>query len=193
MFALVIQSKTFNYVISLAPLFAILLAAGVDRLSRALAGIGRVAVLLILGVTLAQGANAIVQMQVTASQRAPAEQLLQKLNAAIPPQARVFGHNNYWLGLSNREYRAVALLFYLSDPNLNRAPVSLSRALDIISPQIVLMDPPLAQIFADRSTPELNQRADDFWSYMQAHHARIISQLQDGQGQVVQVYQLDQQ
>jgi hypothetical protein len=69
--------------------------------------------------------------------------------------------------------------------------VSFDVAMGIAAPQVVLLDEPMRQVFADRSTPFARDRADRFWAFMNRRGARIVRELRDRAGALLQVYQLD--
>ncbi len=193
LFALLIQPKVFHYLVTIAPLFAMLLAWGLARMLAARSTLWRTSAWLILGLIVIQGLSGLTRLQAKASHSISSETFLNELRQDVPPSARVIlGPPQYWLGLSDRDYRSFGLPVYLSDPTATAAPISFDAALGRVSPQIVFLDPNLMLFLTDRSTPFSRARSDEFWAYMHQHRARVIAELPDGEANLVQVYQLDQ-
>src|SRR5205823_2944539 len=111
LFALLINPKPFNYLITIVPLFCLVLAVGFSRLLSTPRRMVQIFAGCILVVTLLQGTLGIYQMQVTASRSVPANQSLEQLRAGIPAHRRVLGHPQYWLGFMDDEYRSFLLPF----------------------------------------------------------------------------------
>ena len=185
--AVLVQSKNFDYLISLVPLVtmaAAWLLAGLwqSRRWRAVAAL----VLLSIGLS---GTISLIQMQRHAEQATTPNAFFAELQQIIPPDARVIGVPQYWLALSDRAYRSIVLPFYLSDPALNRAPLSFEAALTAIAPQFVVIDPSLVETFGDRSSP--HDQGVSFWAYLNRHDAQVVATLTDNDGSLMQVYRLN--
>lgn len=192
LFALLVKLKSFNYLISVAPLFAVAIAWPIARWLRSPRRTVRLTAAGLLALVAAQGLSGVMQMQFVASRAPSSEAFFTELRRAVPPKARVLGLPQYWLGLTDREYRSFALPFYLSDPASNRDAISFEAALDRIAPQFVLIDPPVIGALTDQSTRRNRAVTAEFWSYMRRHQARLIRELREPGGTTVLVYRLDQ-
>ena len=191
LFALLLDSKSFNYLASLAPLFAIALAWMLVDMYRSHRWIARTAAVLVGLPIVMFGVAGIAHMQRAAAQAEPPARFHSDLDRAVPATARVLGLPQYWLALIDREYRSFVLPFYLSDPQANRSAISFEAALGDVAPDIVLLDPIMARIFADVSTSDYRERGEQFQAYLRRHRARVVAEVRDPGGAPVQVYQLD--
>lgn len=190
LFALLIEPKTYNYLIAVAPIWALLLAWGASWLWRAAPRAGRRLVAAGLAVILIQGGVSIAQSQVRAAQvRRPAETFAE-LRVLIPPGARVLGHQHYWPGLYDREFRSFGLPFFLAGADMTPTPVTFREALEQVGAEYVLLDPVMQAVFAAPLEAEAAANAEQFWDFMDDHDARLLTTLPGGAEGPVQVYQL---
>ncbi len=203
LFALLVKFKLYNYLVGMVPLMAILVAWCLTWLLQSQKLTRRTATIILIALLTLQGAWGIVQMQLTAVQISPPSQFLAELRETVPPSARVIGINQYWLAFTDRDYRSWVLPLYLSTPS-NPHPISFQAAMNHVAPQIVLLDVGMAQILADRSSSDSTIQSDpirdimsghsageQFWDFMGMHRARLISEVHDHYGALIQIYQLD--
>jgi len=185
---LLINLKRFYYLIAVVPLFAIVLAWACVGLwqrsnrSRTLAALGLI-------VMVGQGAFGILLLQQTANQVEAPEQFYLELQALVPPAlTRIYGPHEYWFAFYDREYRGFVLPLLLSRAQSS----SFGTAMQEIAPQVVLLNPYLTDVLArmDRCG-EPPSCADQFWQFMAAHQATLLAEVQDYQGQPVQIYLLE--
>jgi 4-amino-4-deoxy-L-arabinose transferase-like glycosyltransferase len=191
LFALLVKIKRLSYLVTVAPLFAILVAALLARLFEARRGAYRTVVVLIIGLTVFQGAWAIVRMQRTANQAVAPRQIFSELRQVVPSSARVLGRETYWLALADRQYRSFYLPLLLSDPERHGNPIPFAEAMKLNAPDFVLLDATTMQNLLDRSRPMMSAYHDEFWAYMKQHKARLIREIPENGGMPIQVYQLD--
>jgi hypothetical protein len=152
----------------------------------------RYGAVLVIVTTSVFGLNGIVTLQSKASQAEPAQHFLAQLRAVVPTSARVLALPDYWIGLTDNEYRVFYLLFYFSMPVTADEPMALDEALDKIAPDVILLDAPMQRFFADHSTPESDARSNQFWTYMKQHNGRRIRTILDNHGSPIEIYQLTQ-
>ena len=190
-FTLLVRTKRFDYLVSVAPLFAILLAGGLVRLLESRHAATRRLAFIVLAVAVLQGSLAIVRMQWTASQTEKPDKFFAELRQSIPPSARVLGREVYWLALADREYRSFFLPFILSDPERSKNPIPFAQAMNQSAPQVVLLDPIVSRYFEDHSRALTSKYRDEFWAYMRQHNARLVREIRDNSGVPVQVHQLE--
>ncbi len=146
LFALLIRVKTFNYLVGIAPLYALALAwcfvTFFNAWHRA-----RFAIVLILAVASLQSAWSIGTMQAFANRYGRSTKIFyQNLRQATPTTGRILGAPQYWLAMPQRDYRATILPFFLSNPRLNQHPLGFEEALTQIKPDIVFVDAHIADI-----------------------------------------------
>lgn len=188
--AVLIQHKLFNYLISVAPVWALMLAWGALRWFRAAGWVGRLAGLALLALLVGQGMWAMLQLHQRARQLPSPQNFLAELRRVVPPNQRILGTHDYWLALPDRDYRSYAIPIYLAEATLNPAPVSFGEALEQLAPEIVLLDARMLSVLNDVSTPAKRARSQEFWAYMHTHHAHVIAQILNYQNAWVWVYQL---
>ncbi len=191
LFALLVKIKRFSYLVTVAPLFALLVAALLAHLLEARRGAYRAVVVVIVGLTVFQGAWAIFRMQRTASQAVPPRQIFSELRQVVPSSARVLGREIYWLALADRQYRSFYLPLLLSDPERHENPIPFAEAMKLNAPDIVLLDATTMRNLLDRSRPGMSVYHDEFWAYMSQHKARLIREIREDGGMPLQVYQLE--
>jgi hypothetical protein len=187
--ALLIRIKTFNYLISAAPLWAMLLAWGIKRLfeinhpGRWLAWAG-------LGLIIIQGSLSIGRMQGYACQAQVPEKMFAELRRIVPPSGRILGPARYWLALHDQEYISLVLPFFLSNPQYSDQPVPFETAIAQIAPQFVVVDLYSEEYQNNYAPPPVRRGASLIRAYLANHHARLIGTLRDNYGQPIEVYQL---
>ena len=190
--ALLIRVKTFSYLLSVTPLWAILLGWNLQRWWAGGPWVKRG--LMIGGLTLlvVQGGLGIVKMQVMANHAQSPRAFFAEIRQYVPSSGRVLGSTRYWLALSERDYRSWVLPFFLSNPKFVTTPVSFEEAMRQVAPQIALVDAHVAE-FQDNYAPAWAKHSRANWiaAYLQNHHARLIHELRDNYGQPFKIYQLD--
>ncbi|PYV18661.1 MAG: hypothetical protein DMG07_03445, partial [Acidobacteria bacterium] len=187
--ALLVRNKRFDYLASVAPLFAILLGWGLARLIEA-RGYSRAVAVALLGILGAQGAWAIARAHRDAARLPAPANLFRALRLEIAPGSRVLGRLRYWIALRDAEYRAFGLPFLLSDPRSSPVPISLEEALSQTAPDFVLIDAPLARALSGDSSHAASARRDEFWAYMRRRGARLVREIPDVPDGPLRVYRL---
>ncbi len=188
-FALLIRVKTFSYLLSVAPLWAMVLAWGGVRLFEQ-GQVGRwLAVAGISGLVL-QGGLGIGQMQAYASQAEAPERMWADVRQLVPPTGRILGPSRYWLALPQRDYISLVLPFFLSNPQYNGRAAPFEAAVTQIGPQVVIVDLYEAEFQDNYAPPPLRHRASLLRDYLARHRARLVGTLRDNYGQPIEVYQL---
>jgi 4-amino-4-deoxy-L-arabinose transferase-like glycosyltransferase len=193
LFALLISKKSFYYLMTVAPLFALALAWGLAWLLRSPQRVRRMVAWAIIALVVIQGVAGIARMQQAARRIRPPEQFFAELRQVIPPAARVIGPQQYWLALPDREYRSFGLAFLLADPTVSVRPLAFDAALEQVAPRFVLLNSNIAEALTvtDRLIPLARPRGEQLWEFMRRHRARAIYELRDSDGLAVQLYQLD--
>jgi len=189
LFALFIYIKTFNYLISVAPLWAMLLAWALGQLFR-WQPTGRWAAAALMGAVVVQGSLSLAWMQSYASRAEPPERLYGNLRHAVPRASRVMGPGRYWLALTDRDYRSLILPFILSNHKYNADAVSFDQAMAAVAPQFVLVDLYSDEFQNNYAPPAVRRQANIVRDYLLRHRARLLETLPDNYGQPVEIYQL---
>jgi hypothetical protein len=191
LFALLIRVKTFNYLVSIAPFYALMVAWCIVALFNRGRG-ARAVVVLILAISTVQSAWSIGAMQFFANRHGRDTNIFyQRLQKVTPPQGRILGAPQYWLAMPQRDYRAAILPFFLSNPRLNQHPLKFEEALTQIKPDIVFIDAHIADIsdnYGEHLRDTLRAPLRDF---LQKRNARLIARIADNYGEPFLIYQLD--
>ena len=190
LFALLIYIKTFNYLISVVPLWAMMLAWALGQLYRWRPA-GRLAAAALMGVVVVQGSLSLAWMQTYAARAEPPERLYADLRHAVPRASRVLGPGRYWLALTDRDYRSLILPFLIANPKYKADAVSFDQAMAAVAPQIVLVDLYSDEFQNNYAPPELRHRPNLIRDYLLRHQARLLQTIPDNYGQPVDVYQLE--
>jgi hypothetical protein len=188
--AVLIRTKTFTYLISVAPLWALVLAGALAWLYRWRPA-GRWVVAGALGVVMVQGGLSLAWMQTYANRAEPLNRLYAGLQRAVPPGSRVLGPGRYWLALTGCDYRSLVLPFFISNGQYTASPVSFDQAMDALAPQIVLVDLYSDEYQNNYAPRPLRHKRNLVRAYLDRHRARLLQTLPDNFGQPVEVYQLD--
>jgi hypothetical protein len=191
LFALLIRVKTFNYLVSIAPFYALMLAWCIVALFNSGRG-ARIFIVLILSISTVQSAWSIGAMQFFANRHGRSTQTFyQKLQQATPATGRILGSPQYWLAMPQRDYRATILPFFLSNPRLNRYPLKFEEALTQIKPDIVFIDAHIADISDNYGDYLRDTQRAPLRNFLLKHNARIIAKIADNYGEPFLIYQLD--
>ena len=191
LFALLIRVKTFNYLISIAPFYALILAWCFVTLFNS-GRRARWAVVLILTITTLQSAWSIGTMQQFANRFGRSTEIFyQDLRRVTPAQGRILGAPQYWLAMPHREYRATILPFFLSNPRLNQHPLEFDEALTQIKPDIIFIDAHIADISDNYGDHLREARRTPLRNFLRKHNARLTAEIGDNFGEIFQIYQLE--
>lgn len=193
LFALLLQPKTYSYLVGLWPLAALLLAwLGVQlwELRRG-ALLWRAAVALLLAAALAEGGA-----HITAARAAPAtsyEALGARVAAHIPAGARVLGLHTYWLALRQFPFRSWAVPVLLANGRYNHEEtLSFDQALERVGPDVVLVDREMNAFFEALADPAHPQHAwlAQYHAFMRRHGARLVATVEDATYGRIEIYSL---
>ena len=142
--ALLVNVKRFYYLISVVPLFAVVLAWGFTALLGAPRRVVRVAAAAVLVLAAAEGAVAIVRMHEAAARCSPPAGFLVRLRGAVGPAAqRILGPHPYWFAVPGRDY----LSFTVPVSIMAAEHGSLGDALTTAAPDTVLLTPYLIDVY----------------------------------------------
>ncbi len=191
LFALLIRVKTFNYLVSIAPFYALMVAWCIVTLFNTGRG-ARLTVILILTISTLQSAWSIGTMQYFANRHGRDTKVFyQQLRQATPPQGRILGAPQYWLAMPQRDYRATILPFFLSNPRLNQHPLEFEAAMTQIKPDIIFIDAHIADISDNYGDHLRDTRRTPLRNFLLKHNARLIAKIADNYGEPFFIYQLD--
>lgn len=190
-FALLLQPKTTFYLPNLLLLFTLAVAWALTDLLAWVSRPFRYALLLGLGLVMAQGAWDLALLHQAASQRQPPQRFLQEIRLAIPPGQRVLGMPEYWFALPEPGYRTYQVAIVLTDPMRHHAPLSFTQALAQIAPDYVVVDPIIATFFASPELDAYTSHRREFQLYMDRHQAQLVKTIRNNLDQPLYIYQLN--
>jgi len=163
LFALLIYLKLTNYLITLAPLFALVMAWGLLKVGQ-IANLsyskrrGRVGLLRLLVVCLVfligvEGVSRFVRLEQRAATATPYVEFSAAIQEHIPPDGRILALHNYWFGFQDWDYRSWFVPLLQTNPDYWQPPLSIEAALNGVDPTIILIDQRMRGFFeADPET-----------------------------------------
>ena len=190
MFVVLLRVKTFNYMIALWPLGALLLAwFGIWLWDRRLLAV-RLALLTLLGLIAAEGTTRVVHARSNARQTTPYDWYEAEVASCIPPGSLVLGLQHYWLGLRHYTYRTWLLPIDMATPLYYHEPMSLDEAIEGVNPTIILVDRHIDDVMkkaADLDDP--NHRLHvGFERFKARRHAKLTCVIRDHTYGAMQIY-----
>jgi hypothetical protein len=191
LFAVLVNEKRFYYLVTIAPLFAILLAWGAAHFLQSKKRYWQFGAMVVMTVALIQGIMGITHLHTTASNRDSPTVFFAQLREIVPHERRVLGPQQYWPALYQEEYQATTLLFIISNPKAADL-LTFDEAFVMISPEIVVVDSDLIS-WLKTSPVHAPTIEETFWTLMEQQDAKLIGELSDNEGRPVQIYQLRQE
>jgi 4-amino-4-deoxy-L-arabinose transferase-like glycosyltransferase len=192
LFTVLVQAKSYNYIIAFWPLATLVLATAlVDTWQ---SGTRRTRTLLAVTLTaaLAEGTMATVAWQRDARRVTPYDDFTGQIGARMEPGARVLGLQQYWLGLRQFDYTSWLLPVWLTDPRFIDEPVPLDVALERVAPDYILIDRNMASYFetlADRAHPD-HARLLRWRDFSRRHNATLTATVNDSTYGEMQIYRV---
>lgn len=183
LFALFLHEKRVYYLITIIPLFAMVLAWAMVQTWNS----GQRSLQLIIGgallLTVLQGVKGIVALHAQAADRVSPVQFFATLREAAPPDGIILGPQTFWPAFADRDYRSVVYLAQLTLPGRPEYK-PFPQALEILAPEVVVVHPLWFAWFKEE-----DQTA--FWAYLETRRAHLVGEWVDHEGYAVQMYQLN--
>lgn len=196
LFALLLSFKTFSYLATLWPLFALTIAAGFIHVWQAPTPRRwwRPALSLLFLLAVVEGIFTNARLQLVAQQATPYQVFSQAVAAQLPPQSRVLGLQHYWLGLAqhSRTYQSILVPIFWTSPLYVAQPLSFSQAVQADSPQVILLDQIMLNFLTETTAPDhpLHQLGLDIWAYLAERQAKLVGRVDDATYGRMEIYQL---
>jgi 4-amino-4-deoxy-L-arabinose transferase-like glycosyltransferase len=197
LFAVLLTFKTFTYLGTLWPLFAIVLAAGFIHVwhARTTHRWWRPLLVLLFGLALVEGMLTGWYTQRLAQRTTPYQTFTQAIADQLPPNSRLMGLQHYWLGLvdESQDYRSILVPIFWTNPEYVRHPVSFSQATQTVSPQFILLDQIMLDFLAETADPDHNYHTLglEMQAFLAQPEVRLIAELDDPSYHHLRIYQLD--
>ena len=190
MFAALLNVKTVNYMIALWPLAALLLAWLGTWLWRRGHLVARLALVMLLGLIVQEGAVRVARSGAIARQVTPYDWYESEVAGCIPPGSLVLGLQRYWLGLRQFRYRSWLLPIDVTNLLYTDAPIGLEEALDRVNPDVVLVDRHIDELMTQAASLEnANHRLHaGFEAFKMRRHATLTCVIRDHTYGTMQVY-----
>lgn len=196
LFALLLSFKTFSYLATLWPLFALTIAAGFIHAWQAPAPRRwwRPVLSLLFLLALAEGIFTNARLQLLAQQTTPYQVFSQAVAAKLPPHSRVLGLQHYWLGLAqhSRTYHSILVPVFWTNPYYVPQPLSFAQALQADPPQVILLDQIMLDFLTETTAPDhpLHQLGLDIWAYLAERQVRLIGRVDDATYGRMEIYEV---
>lgn len=196
LFALLVTYKTFSYLATLWPLFAIIIAAGFMHLWRQCRpGRGwRVVLVGLWLLAMCEGGLTQWRMQNLAQQTTPYQLYTAKIAAQLPPQTRLMALQHYWLGLAQHSagYRSILVPVFWSSPKYVEPPRPFAQTANLIPPDVILLDQIMLDFLAKTADPaaELHPLQQQIWRYLADRQARLTGVVDDPSYGRLEIYRL---
>jgi 4-amino-4-deoxy-L-arabinose transferase-like glycosyltransferase len=192
MFVVLLKVKSFNYMIALWPLGALLLAwLGTWLWARGRV-LARVALLTLLALILSEGAIQVARARSRAKEVTPYDWYESEVAGCIPPGSLVLGLQRYWLGLRQYRYRSWLLPIDLADPRYSVESISLDDALDRLGPDVILVDRNIDELMTEAAHADNPNHSLQvgFEAFKRRRHAMLTCVIRDHTYGTMQVYSL---
>lgn len=154
MFLVLLKVKTINYMIGLWPLGVLMLAwLGIwlwDRRS----ALVRIGIVVLLALILGEGTTRIAHARTAARRTDSYDRYAREIALCIPAGSLVLGLQHYWLGLRQYAYRTWLMPINYAHPLYYHDPVPIENALELINPDIILIDRYMARFFERAAHPD---------------------------------------
>jgi 4-amino-4-deoxy-L-arabinose transferase-like glycosyltransferase len=196
LFAFLLSFKTFSYLATLWPLFALAMAAGWRRVWEAETGYRwwRPALLFFFLLAVSEGIFFQMRLQTSGHQMTPYHTFTQAIASKLPPHSRIMGLQHYWLGLAEHSaaYRSILVPIFWTNDRYVPQPTSFSQAVDAIPPDVILLDQIMLNFLAETAAPDhpLHQLGQEIWAYLHRRQVHDVGQVDDPTYGRVQIYQL---
>jgi hypothetical protein len=196
LFTLLLSFKTFSYLATLWPLFALAIAAGGWHgwQAQTTRRWWRPLLLLIVLTTTSEGVLSQLWLHHIAQAFTPYQRFTQTIAAQAPPGSRILGLQHYWLGLAETDpnYHSILTPIFFTDSRYVPHPLTFTEAVELRPPQVVLLDQIMLNFLAETESPQHphHQLGQDIWNYLNMRQARLIGQIDDPTYGRVEIYRL---
>jgi hypothetical protein len=140
LFLLLLKVKTFNYMIAIWPLGALMIAWVAIRLWDETGRLTRALMITLAVLAMLEAGSRIGHAGALATSITPYDSYEQRIAGCIPPRSRVLGFQHYWLGLRQFPYRSWLLPLNEANPDFAADPLPFDQAIDRVQPDVLLLD-----------------------------------------------------
>jgi 4-amino-4-deoxy-L-arabinose transferase-like glycosyltransferase len=195
LFALLLKFKTFTYLATLWPLFALVVACGwVGLWGAANRRLWRIGIAALFCSAMVIGGLRTLRVHQFAQGTTPYRTLTEQIAALLPPDTRLLALQHYWFGLADRtrHYRSLLVPIFKTNPLYVADPIPFAQAVDEIPATVLLLDQPIQDLLADTydlDSPE-NSLGMQILDYLNSHNAKLLGVIDDPSYGKFYVYQI---
>ncbi|MEM7346819.1 MAG: hypothetical protein AAF485_21475, partial [Chloroflexota bacterium] len=197
LFGLLLSFKTFSYLATLWPLFALVIAVGFIYAWQMPTNYRwwRPVLVFIFILPVFEGAFTIYQTHQIAKRTTPYEQFMHTVSDKLPPDSHVLGLQHYWLGLTEQsdDYRSILVPLFWTDARYVPQPRPFAVSADLIPPNIILLDQIMLDFLSltDNPQDQLHPVNLELRAYLLDNRAKLIGELEDPTYGRVEIYELE--
>lgn len=191
LYALLLQRKTFVYLLNLLPLALVLVSWHVGRWWEAVRGRGRHLVLAaVLLVVAADGVGASVARHRRVLRATGYSELIGRLRPYVPPGALIVGPPRFWMGFPDHAFRAWNFIAQLGDRGADLSPAPMGEVLARVRPGVLIFDRS-AFLEPEAGASRWQWQYSSIVEYLRAHGGRRVLALDDPTWGLIEVHVLD--
>lgn len=192
LFTLLIQVKTYNYLISVWPMVVILIAAmATDRWERSRSGSQssssrklswhQIVLTVVLVALIAEGVVRIVGWRTTAARTSHYSSYMERVATHVPAGSHVLGLQQYWLGLHEFRFTSWLVPVWWNDARFTDAPIPFDAALERVAADVILVDQRMSDYFASLAEPDHpdHERWVAWQGFVERHGMQIVATVED--------------
>ncbi|HSJ56911.1 MAG TPA: hypothetical protein VLC95_07005 [Anaerolineae bacterium] len=190
--ALLIRLKLPSYLATILPIWAIAAAWGALAFWTWLGRVrfraaGRLALVVLLFAVVAEGGARWAAMEGHAAATTPYYRFIEQIGSHVPAGARVLGLHNYWLGMEDTDYRSFAVPIFWTLPTNRPRPLPFYAGMDLIAPDVVLIDPGMRAYLAG-DDDRAREVSASLWAWLDDHRASLVGQVDDPTYGLIEIY-----
>jgi 4-amino-4-deoxy-L-arabinose transferase-like glycosyltransferase len=217
LFALLVNLKTFTYLGTLWPLYALTASAGFlslwnltwqkgilkrQELSSPLGvrgGVGggvinptRILLAILFVLAVWEGLRAEIRIRTLAQTTTPYAQFTAEIASYLPAGSKVLGMPDFWLGLPRQEYTCILVPIDWTNPHYVADPLTFGEAAQRLRPDFILFDQTMLNLMQETGNPNsdlypLNQQISE---YLREQGAFLAARLYDRTYGWLEIYRL---
>jgi 4-amino-4-deoxy-L-arabinose transferase-like glycosyltransferase len=195
LFVVLIHVKTYNYMIAVWPVAALVLAIGAIELLRHGGLTTRALLGLLLGSVAIEGTMRVLEARKAAGSVTSYERYTAEVGRCIPEGSLVLGLQHYWLGLRQYRYRTWLVAANNAHPLYADHPIPFDEAIERIDPDVLLVDRYIDRMLRNARDPShVNHHLYlGFQAFVSRRNASIVCVIRDRSYGDMRVYLVPQQ
>lgn len=143
-----IENKVSNYLILIAPLFALAVAFLVQTLAGRMQSGAQFLTPVVVGICIVLLGVRALNLNAAAAATTPYQTIAANLRTGIAPPLRVLGLHAYWFGMENVDLRDWIVPLQWSMPQPDAPAMTMTAALNQLAPDVIIIDPRMREYFS---------------------------------------------